>query len=142
MLTESHIHIEAPPGLVWDVFSDVERWPAWTPSMTRLEALDGAVLAVGNRYLIDQPRMPRLTWTVTEVDPGTSWTWVQRSPGGVTSARHDVTPAGPTRTLVEQRIEQHGVGAVLMGALMRRMIRRYLDLEAKGLARVCEARWG
>ena len=78
--------------MVWEVFGDVERWPEWTASVTRLVALDGPGLAVGKRFEIKQPRMPKLVWEVTEVDPGVSWTWVQRSPGGCDLARHEVIP--------------------------------------------------
>ena len=90
MITDGGVEIEAPAGVVWDVFSDVERWPEWTASVTRLVALDGPGLAVGKRFEIKQPRMPKLVWEITELTPGSSWTWVQRSPGGMTVARHDV----------------------------------------------------
>lgn len=133
MITESGVTIDAPAGVVWDVFSDVERWPEWTASVTRLVALDGPGIAVGKRFEIKQPRMPKLVWEVTEVLPGTSWTWVQRSPGGLTVARHDVIPESGTRTRVRQRLEQRGPVGSLIGVLMRRMTKRYLDLEGAGL---------
>lgn len=83
MISSSSISIDAPADLVWEVFfTDVEHWPDWTASVTTLRGLDGAQLAVGRRFEIKQPRMPKLVWTVTELEPGTSWTWVQRSPGG------------------------------------------------------------
>ena len=47
-------------------------------------ARDGADLAVGKRFSIKQPGMSKLVWKVTEIDPGLSWTWVQRSPGALT----------------------------------------------------------
>lgn len=78
MLTDSSVEVEAPAPLVWEVFGDVERWPEWTASVTRLVAPDGPGLSVGKRLEIKQPRMPRLVWEVTEVAPGASWTWVQR----------------------------------------------------------------
>ena len=81
MITEDSVEIAAPPQLVWDVFSDVERWPEWTASVTSLVALDGPGLAVGKRFAIKQPRMSKLVWKVTEIDPGSSWTWEQRAPG-------------------------------------------------------------
>jgi uncharacterized membrane protein len=133
MITDSSVSIAAPVRLVWDVFSEVERWPEWTASVTRLVALDGPELAVGNRFEVKQPRMPRLEWVVTEVAPGTSWTWVQRSPGGLTVARHEVEAVGPDRTLVRQQLDQRGPVGALVGRLMKRMTVRYLDLEAQGL---------
>ena len=65
MITDSSIEVEAPAAVVWDVFSDVERWPEWTASVTRLVALDGPGIAVGRRFGIKQPRMPNLVWEVT-----------------------------------------------------------------------------
>ena len=110
MITASAIEIAAPPALVWEVFADVERWPEWTASVTTLRALDGPGLAVGKRFEIKQPRLPRLVWEVTELVEGASWTWEQRSPGGRTIASHEVT-----------------------ARLMRSTTKRYLELEAQGL---------
>jgi uncharacterized membrane protein len=132
MITEGSIEIDAPAQLVWDVFSDVERWPEWTASVKSLAALDGP-LAVGKRFAIKQPRMSKLVWKVTEIDPGSSWTWEQRAPGAFASARHDVIPQPGGGTLVRQRLEQRGPLGALVGRLMTGMTKRYLQLEAQGL---------
>lgn len=142
MITDSSVRIAAPPSLVWDVFSDVERWPEWTASITRLVAVDGPGLAVGKRFEIKQPRMPKLVWQVTEVQPGASWTWVQRSPGGSTSARHDVVAETDGHTLVRQQLDQRGPLGALVGRLMQGMTKRYLELEAQGLKATSEQRQG
>lgn len=133
MNTEDSVEIDAPPRLVWEVFSDVERWPEWTASVTSLRGLDGPGLAVGKRFAIKQPRMSKLVWRVTEVDPGRSWTWVQRAPGATASARHDVIAQPGGGTLVRQRIDQSGAFGALVGRLMASMTKRYLKLEAQGL---------
>ena len=133
MITDAGIDIEAPAAVVWDVFSDVERWHEWTDSVTSLVALDGPGIAVGKRFEIKQPRMLKLVWEVTEVTPGRSWTWVQRSPGGLTLASHDVTALSDGQTRVQQRIDQRGPIGFLVGVGMRKMTRRYLDMEAVGL---------
>lgn len=138
MITECGAEIDAPAAVVWDVFSDVQSWPEWTASVTRLVALDSRELLVGNRFEIKQPRMPKLVWKVAEVTPGASWTWVQRSPGGLTVARHNVTPIDAGRSRVHQVLEQRGPVGALVGLLMRSMTRRYLDLEAEGLKARCE----
>jgi uncharacterized membrane protein len=133
MFTEDAIEIDAPPQLVWDVFSDVEHWPEWTSSVTSLVGLDGPALAVGKRFAIKQPGMSKLVWKVTEIDPGSSWTWVQRSPGVTVTARHYVSAQPGGRTLVRQQLDQRGAVGALVGRLMAKKTKRFLELEAQGL---------
>jgi len=133
MITDSSVEIDAPALTVWEVFADVERWPEWTASVTRLVVLDGPGIEIGKRFKIKQPRMPKLVWEVTDVDPGVSWTWRQRSFGGTTFATHEVVTQETGGTLVRQRIDQRGPVGVVVGVLMRRLTKRYLDLEAQGL---------
>jgi len=138
MITQGSIEIEAPASVVWDVFVDVERWSEWTASVERIVAPDGPGIEVGKRFEIKQPRMPKLVWQVTEVDPGVSWTWHQKSVGSTASATHEVVPIDGEHTTVRQIIDQRGLLGVVVGALTRRMTRRYLDLEAQGLKRRSE----
>jgi uncharacterized membrane protein len=133
MFTEDSIEIDAPPHLVWQVFSDVEHWPEWTESVTSLVGRDGADLAVGKRFAIKQPGMQKLIWQVTEIEPGSSWTWVQRSPGVRVTARHYVSAQPGGRTLVRQQLDQGGLLGALVGRLMVKKTKRFLELEAKGL---------
>jgi uncharacterized membrane protein len=133
MLNDDSIQIAAPPQLVWDVFSEVERWPDWTASVTSLVGLDGPALTVGKRFAIKQPGMQKLVWKVTEIDPGTSWTWVQRSPGVLVTARHWVIAQPGGHTLVRQELDQRGVLGSVVGRLMVKKTKRFLELEAHGL---------
>jgi hypothetical protein len=89
-MNEQHaIAISAPAGHVWTVFTDVERWPEWTPSVVRVAMLDESpALASGTTVRIKQPRLPELTWVVTDLQLGRSWTWVAKSPGVTTTATH------------------------------------------------------
>ena len=139
MITAASIEIEASPSVVWDIFTDVERWPEWTDSVTRLVALDGPGLDLGKRFEIKQPRLPKLVWEVTEVTEGASWTWVQRSPGGMTIARHEVVPMADGRTQIRQELEQRGFVGALVGRLMLRTTKRYLELEGLGLKKSSES---
>jgi uncharacterized membrane protein len=140
MINEDSIEIDAPPQLVWDVFSDVERWPEWTPSVTSLVGLDGPGLAVGKRFAIKQPGMTKLVWKVTELDPGSSWTWVQHSPGVLVKARHHVIAQGGGHTRVHQQLDQRGVLGALVGRLMINKTRGFLEQEATGLKARAEQR--
>jgi uncharacterized membrane protein len=133
MITEDSVEIDAPAQLVWEVFSDVQRWPEWTASVTSLIGKDGANLAVGKRFSIKQPGMSKLVWKVTEIDHGSFWTWVQRSPGVLVTARHWVTAQPGGRTVVRQQLEQRGVLGALVGRMMIKKTKRFLELEAQGL---------
>jgi uncharacterized membrane protein len=133
------IEIGAPASLVWDVFTDVERWPEWTTSVVEVTPLDGPAIAAGARFAIKQPRLPVLVWCVTDVTPGAAWVWRSRSLGVEAVAVHEVVPAGPDRTIVRQRLEQRGALAAVSNLAMRRRVRRYLALEAAGLRGRVEA---
>jgi uncharacterized membrane protein len=140
MITEDCVEISAPVATVWDVYADVERWPGWTESVERVTPLDGPGLEVGRRFEIKQPRFPKLVWEVTEIEPGVSWTWRQRSLGGTTIAIHGVVAEGEGRTVVRQRLEQRGPVGLVVGFFTRRLTKRYLELEAQGLKAHSEAR--
>jgi Polyketide cyclase / dehydrase and lipid transport len=101
--------------------------------VTSLSVLDGPALAVGKRFAIKQPGMQKLVWKVTEIDPGSSWTWVQRSPGVLVTARHWVIAQPGGRTLVRQQLDQRGALGALVGRAMAKKTKRFLELEAQGL---------
>jgi uncharacterized protein YndB with AHSA1/START domain len=133
--------ISAPADHVWQVFTDVERRPTWTPSVVRATVVDGRSLEAGTAVRIKQPRMPALLWVVTEFTVGSSWTWVARSPGIVTSATHVVEGIDAVTSRISQRIDHRGVLAAVIGPLTASRTRRYLEQEAAGLKSHCEQTW-
>jgi uncharacterized membrane protein len=142
MRATNQVAVSAPPEVVWSVYSDVERWPAWTRSVTSVEPLDGGGLEPGRRFRIRQPRLPVLTWQVTEVRPGRSWRWTARSPGAVTEAWHEVAPDGEAAAVVTLGVDQRGPLGVVAALLVRRLTQRYLGMEAEGLKQASEERAG
>ena len=139
MIVQDEIIIESQASAVWAVFTDVEQWPTWTESVTSVELLDTATLGPTSRARIKQPRFPTLLWTVTAMEPGTSWSWTARSPGATTIASHQLEALGDGRTRVVQTIDQRGPLGVLVGLLTKRLTRRYLAMEAAGLKHRVEA---
>jgi uncharacterized membrane protein len=125
------IAIDAPIDVVWSVFTDVERWPTWTSSVTSVELLDGP-MRLGAKARIRQPRLPTVVWEVTKWEPGRSWTWAVTSPGAHTEASHVLSTVGD-RTLAEQTITSSGPLGRLVAVLLRSLTRRYLAIEAAGL---------
>src|SRR4029077_6094797 len=87
------IAISAPPERVWRILVDVERWPARTPTVDRVERLDDGPLAVGARTRLAQPKLPEGVWTVTELTSGTGFTWTSPPPGVRVTASHLVEPS-------------------------------------------------
>jgi hypothetical protein len=126
--------------VVWTIFTDVEAWPSWTASVSRIEPLDGAGLEIGRRFRISQPKLPVLVWTITDVSPGRSWRWETTSVGARTSATHTLAATPHGHTVVTQCLEQTGWLGRPVAALTRRLTRRYLQLEANGLKRASEHR--
>lgn len=128
------VEIDAPHNRVWEVLTDVERWPEWAETVTSVSRLDEGPLTLNSRARIEQPKLPPTEYVVTELSPGQSFTWVATSPGVRTIARHQVKslPRGGTRARLS--VEQTGPLGKVMGRLFfKRLTERYLAAEAAGL---------
>lgn len=128
------VDIDARAQRVWEVLTDVERWPEWAETVTSVTRLDEGPLRVNSRARVEQPKLPPTEYVVTELSPGEWFTWIARSPGVRTIARHDVEslPRGGTR--VRLGVELAGPLGKVMGRLFfTRLTQRYLTAEAAGL---------
>ncbi|MEU0565015.1 SRPBCC family protein [Nonomuraea sp. NPDC005983] len=139
MRFESAIRIAASPQRVWEVFSDVERWPEWTETVTSVELAEPGPLKVGSRAKIRQPRLLTALWEVTELVEGEYFVWASRSPGVRVTGGHWVE-AAPDGTLCRSTIDQEGLLGPLMARLTGKLTTRYLALEAEGLKARSEQR--
>ena len=139
--TEVTIDINAPPERVWDVMTDVERWPEWTASIKQVNKLTDGPLAVGSKARIAQPKVPPVVWTVTSIEPGRFFEWENSSPAMKSVAEHLVEPAGEG-TRVTLSIEQSGPSTAVLGWWLRRINKKYLEMERQGLKARLEAHNG
>ncbi len=76
---EVHVHVDAPPDVVYKVVSDVTRMGEWSPETTKCEWIDGATgPEVGARFKGTNKR-GFVSWstkpTVTVADPGREFTF-------------------------------------------------------------------
>ena len=138
MLFETAVTVTAAPATIWSVVADVERWPEWTASTTRVERLDGGPFAVASRVRIKQPRFPPAVWKVTALEPERSFTWVSKAPGLISTGDHVIEPEGDGARVV-LRIRQEGALGPIFGRLAARITRRYMEMEARGLKQRAEA---
>jgi len=130
------VEVPAPPPLVWLVMVDVERWPEWTASVSRVKRLSPGPLQVGSRARIHQPKLPPASWLVTELESGVGFTWISLAPGVRVTARH-TTEASAVGSRVTLSVYYGGWLGSLLARLTGRLNERYLALEANGLKARC-----
>lgn len=135
---EHSVDVDAPPSRVWSVISDAERWPEWTPTVTRVERVHGDGLALGNKVRIEQPKLPAAVYTITALEPGKSFTWTTGSWFARGVANHVVEPRGSGSRVTLSVIFSGLIGG-LAGKMYAELTREYLALEAAGLKKRSEA---
>ena len=132
------VPVAAPAPVAWAVLTDLSDWPTWTASMREV-ALEGG-FEVGSSVRIRQPKLPSAQWTITEIEPGRSFTWESTAPGIRSVASHSVTATGSGASELTLSIDQSGQLGNVVAALYGRLTRRYVQMEADGLARAAAER--
>ena len=56
------------PARIWSVLLDVERWPEWTPTVTRVNRLESAPSPLAAAPASWQPKLSPAVWCVTSLD--------------------------------------------------------------------------
>jgi len=139
MSYQTSVSINAPAERVWSELIDVESWPQFTASMTRVIRLDHGPLQRGSQARIKQPNVPPMVWTVTDFQSGRQFTWSATAGGVSTIATHVLTPGPGDGVTLTLSIENTGLLAWLVDLLSAGLTRRYVNMEAAGMKRVCEA---
>jgi hypothetical protein len=110
--------------------------------MTRVERLEAGPFVEGCRVRVEQPKLPAMTWEVTDYERGRAFSWTAKRPGLTSVASHEVAAAGERRTRVTLRIEQSGWLAWAVRPFYGGLTRRYMRMEAEGLKRRAEGGGG
>ncbi|MCL4239938.1 MAG: SRPBCC family protein [Dehalococcoidia bacterium] len=134
---EHSIHINASPDRVWDVISDIDRWPEWTPSVLTVKKVTEGPLAHGTTARVHAKGTPESTWTVSESLPPKSFTWGTKVRGAATTAGHVIEPTD-SGAKVTLSLEVRGIAATLFKPFLAKGISENLRLEAEGLKRQSE----
>ena len=134
------ISIDASVERVWAELIDVERWPLYTASMASVERLGHGPFQLGSRVRVKQPSLPPMAWTVTDFQPEREFTWTVTSMGVTTVAAHRISDQAGDGVMLTLSIHRSGLLAPLVELLYAGLTRRYVDMEAAGMKRACEAR--
>ena len=131
------VEVAATPQKAWTVLADVLRWPEWTPSVQRIELLNGLIGGVGSKARIYQPKLRPAVWTVTIWETGQRFQWTSNSSGVMVTADHVIvkTPSGCS---VTHSLRFTGALGTVIGLLRGRLAYRYLRIEVAGLKARCE----
>jgi hypothetical protein len=136
MRYETSTTTSADPARLWAVLSDVEKWPEWIEVYEEVRRAESGDLKLGDTAHVKQKGLAGGEWTVTELEEGRRFAWESRQPGVRLVGRHvvDATPDGGTRLTLG--LEMTGWASGLVGLLLGRKSRAYVDLELERLAAV------
>ena len=129
--------IDAPVAVVWRLTTDVEAWPATTPTVTSVRRLDEGPLRVGSQARIKQPWQPAAVWTVTEFEPDAGFSWRMVRPGLVLTGTHLVA-AEPNGCRNILHLDATGPLARALGLLLGGVFRKVLRTENAGFKAAAE----
>jgi uncharacterized protein YndB with AHSA1/START domain len=96
--------VKAPPDRVWDLLTDFERMPDWSPELLRMVPLKRGGLRLGQSY-VGINRRKGVIWptrsVVAVLEPGRALAWDTKSSG----ARWiwELAPAGDSTHVVHRR---------------------------------------
>ena len=138
MQTMERVVIKASPTAIWEVLTDVERWPMWTPTVLSVEPVTRDGFKVGAKYRVTQPKIKPGIYEVTERVPHEVFTWVQKAPGATMIAEHRLTAFDGSGTEVELAFATKGLLGVIAGSMNAKLIAEYVKTEAKSLKQHCE----
>ena len=132
------IEIKATPARVWEVLSNVARWPEWTPSILTVEHVSEP-FGNGSTATVHPLGNPTSVYTVTRWEPGHGFDWETKVRGTTAIGGHWVEPAGDGRSVATLTLDIPGVIGTLFKPMLSRGILRNLDMEINGLKKRSEA---
>jgi hypothetical protein len=132
------VEIRVSPARIWQVLLDVEHWPEWTTSVTRVQRMDIGPLTLGSRTRIWQPLIMPAVWCVTSLDQRSyNFTLSTHTFGVKMIARHQIIPV-KSHSRVVLTLSYAGPFGTVLARLYRNLTWDYLSREGNGLRQRCE----
>ena len=134
---EASLETSAPPDRVWQVWSDVNRWPEWNPDM-KASRIDGP-LKLGATGNIDTRSGGKHDVVVTHFEQGRSFELESTAlPGTKMGIRATITPSG-SGSRITQGFEPRGLLAPIVGPMMGGAILKTFNSVLTGLKQKVES---
>jgi hypothetical protein len=128
---EATLETSAPPDRVWQVWSDVNRWPEWNPDM-KASHIDGP-LKLGATGNIDTRSGGKHDVVVTHFEQGRSFELESTAlPGTKMAIRATIAPSG-AGSRITQGFEPRGLLAPIVGPMMGGAILKTFNSVLNGL---------
>jgi len=128
---EASLETSAPPERVWQVWSDVNRWPEWNPDM-KASHIDGP-LKLGATGNIDTRSGGKHDVVVTQFEQGRSFELESTAlPGTRMAIRAAIVPSG-SGSRITQGFEPRGLLAPIVGPMMGGAILKTFNSVLNGL---------
>lgn len=134
---EASLETKASPTRVWQIWSDVNTWPAWNPDMKE-SRLDGPLKA-GTTGMINTRSGGKHDVVVTQFEAGRSFELESTAmPATKMAIRATVTPTA-NGTRISQAFEARGLLAPLVGPMMSGAILKTFNSVLEGLRQKAES---
>jgi carbon monoxide dehydrogenase subunit G len=139
---ERTAEIAAAPDVVWDVISDVERWPEWQPGTKSIVRRGSGAFGPGSEARVTMKGSRGAIWRVTDYAEGRSFSWESGVMPGVHMVGHHSVEGAGAGSRATLALDIEGPLAGPLGRLLRWYSERNVARESAGLKRVSEARAG
>jgi Polyketide cyclase / dehydrase and lipid transport len=134
---EASLETSASPDRVWQVWSDINRWPEWNPDM-KASRVDGP-LKLGATGNIDTRSGGKHDVVVTQFEQGRSFELESTAlPGTKMAIRATIAPNG-SGSRITQGFEPRGLLAPIVGPMMGSAILKTFNSVLSGLKQRVES---
>jgi len=140
------IQIEAPPEVVFELLTDVPRWPEHFPAIQKIEMLTDGPVWVGTRFRETRRMFGREAteeMEIAEIEPRKRFGLSAHSHGTGYLTMHTLTPTqGGTHLALEFIATPRSTAAKVLApfsGLMMKPLRRCLEEDLEALRQTCEA---
>jgi hypothetical protein len=136
-LFECAVTFEAEPATVWQIWTDVARWPEWDVSK-EIAQMDGE-FQPGSSGWVKKHNALGGTFAITSVEPGRRWISESPLPLGRVIFDHIVEPLPGGQVRVAKSVQVEGGSAGLFRVLAAPRMRRDIDTTLAALQQRAQA---